>query len=168
MAYPEGRVIPDMAELITHEHRVIDGLLGTLAGERDDRFSLAHRLIDEVAAHIAAEQQVFYPALRDIVPGGGAMANRGQEEHRRLRAALERIEAGHPGDGDFEGSLSDVRTLMAEHGQHQESEAIPALSRIIGPLAMGDMGAVYASVRLNTPSGLQGLAPDHPGPQFRT
>lgn len=157
----------DLGELLAHEHRVIDGLLSTLGTDRQDRLPLAHRLIDEVAAHIVAEQQVFYPALRDIVPGGVAMADRGQAEHRRLREALERLEQGSPGDEDFDSALAEVDSLMAEHAPHQEAEVIPALADVIGPSAMAEMGAVHESVRLNTPSGLQGLAPDNSGPQFR-
>ena len=160
-------MLPDLGELIIHEHQVIDGLLDALGADRDDRFLLAHRLIDEAAAHIVAEQQVFYPALRDIVPGGSAMADRGQDEHRRLREALGQLEDAYPGDDDFEAAAAAVGALMAEHAHHQESAVIPALADVIGPMAMTEMGAVYSSVRLNTPSGLQGLAPDNPGPQFR-
>ncbi|HVW34824.1 MAG TPA: hemerythrin domain-containing protein, partial [Acidimicrobiia bacterium] len=84
---------PDLSELIVHDHRVIAGLLGALGDRtRADRFALAHRLIDEVATHTAAELQILYPALRDIVPGGVEMANRGQADHDALRPALVALE----------------------------------------------------------------------------
>src|ERR1044072_7535812 len=72
----------DLATLIAHDHQVITKLLDALGDTtRADRFPLAHRVIDEIAAHTAAELQILYPALRDIVPGGVALANRGPTDH---------------------------------------------------------------------------------------
>ena len=102
----------DLAELIAHDHRVIDELFTALATERQDRFPLAHRLLDELATHTAAEQQILYPALRDIVPGGIEMANRAQSEHQTMRRAMETIERTHPGDAEFEEALTALAAEM--------------------------------------------------------
>ena len=80
---------PDLTELIAHDHRVVAGLVeGLQDAGRADRFPLAHRLLDELATHMAAELQILFPALRDIVPGGVELANRGQSDHDTLRPIL--------------------------------------------------------------------------------
>ena len=95
---------PDLSELIAHDHQVIAGLLRTLQDtERADRFPLAHRVLDELAAHMAAELQILYPALRDIVPGGVELANRGQADHDTLRPVLVALQEAHPDDAGFDG-----------------------------------------------------------------
>ncbi len=160
--------VPELAELVAHDHRVIEGLVVALATDRDDRFPLAHRLIDEVAAHIAAVTQVLLPALRDIVPGGAEMANNGQTQLGEMRGALAALEAGHPGDEGFESALTALAEGLRRHQAVEENEHLPALAAVIGPDAMAEMGRIYASVKENTPSGLQAMPAADASPRFRT
>ena len=159
---------PDLAELVAHDHRVITGLLETLGDTgRADRFPLAHRVIDELAAHMAAELQILHPALRDIVPGGVELANRGQTDHDTLRTILVALERAHPDDDSFDDVVRGLTAAVEGHGPPVENELIPALRAVIGEEAMLELGAVYASVKENLPSGLEALPGANPGPTFR-
>jgi hemerythrin superfamily protein len=160
---------PDLSELIVHDHRVIAGLLATLGeANRTDRFPLAHRLLDEVAAHTSAELQILYPALRDIVPGGVDMANRGQAQHDQLRPAMTAVEQGHPGDETFEDGLRTIVGILDAHVPSVENEFLPALRVTVGEDTMAQLGAVYASLKDNLPSGLQALPGNASAPRFTT
>ena len=143
------------------------GLLDELGTSRHDRFPLSHRLIDALAAHTAAEQQLLYPALRDIVPGGIVMADRAQEEHQSLRRALVALEDSHPGEAPFETALVDLRTELEVHVPFEENELLPALSEVIGADKMEELGDLYLAIRDSLPTGLQSLAADIPDPEFR-
>jgi iron-sulfur cluster repair protein YtfE (RIC family) len=143
-------------------------LLDDLDTSRHDRFPLAHRLIDALASHTAAEQQLLYPALRDIVPGGIEMADKAQVEHQAMRRALVTLEDSHPGDEAFEQALVDLRTEMADHIPVEEEQLLPALSQVIGPDKMEELGVLYVQIRDAMPTGLQSLAADIPEPEFRT
>ncbi len=157
----------DLGDLIVGEHRAIDEILALLATERQDRFGLAHRLIDELAAHIGAGQQVLYPALRDVVPGGIEMAADAQRGHRRIRVALEALAGSHPGEPGFEDALVVVTAEVAAHVPVEEGSVGPALRTVIGSDKMAELGGIYAQVKEAIPSGLQGFAPDMPTPRFR-
>jgi len=158
---------PDLAELIAHDHHVIVGLLAALADrERADRFPLAHRVVDELAAHTAAELQILYPALRDIVPGGVDLANRGQSDHDALRPLLAALERAHPGDGAFDDVVRGLAAAVEGHVPLVENDLVPALGGVVGASAMAALGAVYASVKDNLPSGLDALPGAGPGPKF--
>lgn len=159
---------PDLADLIIHDHHVIERLFAALETDRADRFPLAHRLIDELAAHTAAEFQVLYPALRDIVPGGVAMANRAQADHEAMRGTLEILEQSHPEEPGFEDALRELATAVRAHVPVEENEWLPALRAVIGEDTMGDLGSVYAQVKDNLPSGLQALPRSAPKPKFVT
>jgi iron-sulfur cluster repair protein YtfE (RIC family) len=165
---PEPPDLTDLAGILAEEHRVIFGLLEALATDRRDRFPLAHRLIDELAAHTAVEQQLLYPALRDIVPGGVAMADRGQADHGAMRVALVALERSHPGQPEFEDALTTLTTEMRAHVPVEENEILPALRDVIGTDKMEELAVIYVQLKDSTPSGLQGLAPDIPEPEFRT
>src|SRR3954462_13883863 len=135
---------PDLTELIAHDHQVIARLLAAVADpERADRFPVAHRLLDELATHPAAELQILYPALRDIVPGGVELANRGQSDHDTLRPVLVALEAAHPDDPGFDDVVRGVAAAFEGHGPQVEDEFLPALAGVIGEEAMLELGAVY-------------------------
>ncbi len=157
----------DLSDILAEEHREIFGFLQALATERHDRFPLAHRLIDALASHTAAEQQVLYPGMRDIVPGGTEMANRAQIEHQAMRAALITLEDSHPGQSEFEDALVTLRAELEAHVPVEENEILPALRAVIGTDKMEELGALYNQIKENIPSGLQGLPADLPTPQFR-
>ena len=158
---------PDLTELIAHDHTVIAGLVASLRDrDRADRFPLAHRLLDELAAHTAAELQILYPALRDIVPGGVELANRGQADHDTIRPLLVALEQAHPDDASFDDVVRGVAAVVEGHVPAVENEFLPALTAVIGADRMVDLGAVYASLKDNLPTGLQALPGTAPGPTF--
>jgi Hemerythrin HHE cation binding domain len=158
---------PDLSELITHDHQVIAGLLAALGDRgRGDRFPLAHRLLDELAAHMAAELQILYPALRDIVPDGVELANRGQTDHDTLRPLLVALEEAHPDDPAFDVVVRGVAAAVEGHVPLVDDELVPALAAVVGPGPMEELGAVYANLRANLPTGLQALPDAAPGPRF--
>jgi hypothetical protein len=160
--------MPDLAGQVAHEHRVLDGLMDALRTERDDRLILAHRLIDELAAHLAAVTQVLLPALRDIVPGGAEMANQGQAANLEMVTALRTLEQGQPGDAGFEEALSSVAEALGRHEPLEENEQLPALRAVIGDEPMEQLGMVYGQVRENLPSGLDAMPGTDRDPRFRS
>jgi|GEM_PF-6777122 len=158
---------PDLSQLIAHDHQVIAGLLAAVADRRRaDRFPLAHRLVDELAAHTAAELQILYPALRDVVPGGVELAGRGQSDHDGLRPLLAALERAHPDDAAFDDVLRGVAAAVDGHVPMVENDLLPALAGVVGAPAMAELGAVYASLKDNLPSGLDALPGAGPGPTF--
>jgi len=160
---------PDLAELVAHDHQVIAGLVAALGDTgRADRFPLAHRLLDALSAHTAAELQIVYPALRDIVPGGVELANRGQADHDTLRPLLVALERSHPDDPAFDDVVRGVAAAVEGHAPLVEDELLPALAAVVGSGAMAELGAVYASVKDNLPTGLDALPGASPGPRFTT
>ena len=160
---------PDLAGLIAHDHRVITGLLAAVADrDRADCFPLAHRLLDEVAAHTAAELQILYPALRDIVPGGVEMANRGQTDHDTMRPVLVALERAHPDDAAFDDVVRGLAAAVDGHVPPVENEFLPALAAVVGAGTMLELGAVYASLKDSLPAGLEALPGAAPGPKFTT
>jgi hypothetical protein len=158
----------DLASLIAHDHQVITKLLDALGDTtRADRFPLAHRLIDEIAAHSAAELQILHPALRDIVPGGVALANRGQTDYDTLRPVLVALEQAHPDDPSFDDVVRGVAAALEGHIAPVENEFLPALESVVGAPAMQELGAVYSSLKDNLPAGLDALPGANPSPTFK-
>lgn len=117
--------------------------------------------------HTAAEQQLLYPALRDIVPGGIEMADKAQVDHQAMRKALVTLEDTHPGQAPFEQALVDLRAELEAHIPVEENQLLPALTEVIGVDKMEELGGLYLQIRDSLPTGLQSLAADIPDPEFR-
>lgn len=158
----------DLNDLIQTEHRAVGELLEVLGTDRDDRLMLAHRLIDELATHLAAVTQILLPAIRDTVPGGADLADRGQEKVRALRASLATLEGSYPGDEAFESALSTLNQDMRNHAAVEENDLVPALRSVIGEDKMHDLGEVYDQVKQSMPSGLQAMPGTDRQPKFFT
>jgi Hemerythrin HHE cation binding domain len=118
--------------------------------------------------HTATEQQLLYPALRDIVPGGIELADQAQVEHQAMRRALITLEDTHPGQAPFERALVDLRAELEAHVPVEENQLLPALTEVIGADKMEELGVLYLQIRDSLPTGLQSLPADIPDPEFRT
>jgi hemerythrin superfamily protein len=137
----------NLDELIAADHRKVEELFGQLEREESDRRRLVDQVIDELTAHTAAEEQVVYPAIRDMVPDGGQLADRALAEHKGMKEAMTALEQGQPGDPQFETALRNLMSEVRHHVPEEENELIPALRMVIGADKMTELGNVFDQVK---------------------
>lgn len=124
--------ISDALELLTAQHDELVALLAQIPPLTGERRGLAlGELADKLTTHLAAEQELFYPAL------GGEVttppADEWRAEHERLTEAVGELlglDAASPAVAPLFASLS---ALFADHVRAQEdglfvtvAEAVPA------------------------------------------
>lgn len=137
----------DLADLIASDHRQVEELFGQLESGDGDRRHLVDKVIDELRAHITAEEQVVYPAIRDMVPEGGRMADHALSEHKGMKEAMRTLEQGQPGDSQFETALRNLMTEVQAHVPEEENELLPGLRIMIGEDKMTELGDLFAQVK---------------------
>ncbi len=137
----------DLAEIISSDHRAVEELFGQLESGAGDRSRLVDKVIDELGAHTAAEEQVVYPAIRDMVPEGRGMAERALAEHKGMRQAISKLERGEPEDAGFEAALKDLIAEVRTHVPEEENELLPALRVMIGEDKMAELGNIFNQVK---------------------
>ena len=117
----------DATQALTVQHRVIEGLFEDLAHEtrRRARRALVARLAEELIAHIAAEETVFYPAVRRL----RADLARSCDEDLLLRIELRRVLETNVGDDCFVEGLVSLRRRFAQHVHEEESAFFPRVSQ---------------------------------------
>ena len=71
-----------------------------------------------------------------------------------------------PGPLAFDDVVRGVAAAVEGHVPLVESDLLPALAGVVGGPAMAELGAVYASLKDNLPSGLDALPGAAPGPRF--
>lgn len=129
--------ISDALELLTAQHDQIDALLSAIADTESaaQRSQLITELADQVTIHLAAEQELFYPAVSDLIDTD--VHAELLSEHGEIKRVLAELlwqehdaeRAGH--------TLTQLRELLAVHATWQERELFETIAerRSISDLA---------------------------------
>ncbi|MDP8938231.1 MAG: hemerythrin domain-containing protein [Actinomycetota bacterium] len=123
----------DAVSLLMREHRLAEQLFLQLdaaveAGDQDDQRELADRILTELSAHAAIEEEVLYPAARAVPDAAGAV-DRSLAEHKELETVLARLEGTDPGDARFAEGFRQAREMVDHHVAEEEGELFPVLRR---------------------------------------
>jgi len=137
--------------VLAAQHQAIDALFDDIDHEarRNVRARLAARIAEELIAHMAAEEGVFYPtarrALRD--DGGTDAAAHLVDEHVTLRVQLRRVLAASVDEPAFEEHVASLRALFERHAREEERTLFPAVERALGDAELELLGAEVLASR---------------------
>jgi len=130
--------------VLVAQHQAIDALLDEVEHEtrRHARARAVSRAAEELIAHMAGEEAVFYPAARRVMRLEDA-----EDEHLRLRVVLRRVLATRVSDAAFVEHLRALRDLFRQHVRVEESELLPAVERALSPVELEMLGAEVLASR---------------------
>jgi hemerythrin-like domain-containing protein len=97
---------------------------------RARRRSTVHLIIEE-SRHEAAEEQYFWPAVRDRVPDGGRLADQAVSQEQQGKAVLAALDQLEAWDDDFEQLLSTFIGAARDHIEFEESQVWPLLRQAL-------------------------------------
>lgn len=132
----------DVLELLTAQHREVDELFARIEAGGSDRRALFGELADKLAAHAAAEERVFYPAVMSRATTD--QLHEAVEEHlsiKRLLADLGVLDVDAPA---FRAKLSVLKEQVTHHA-HKEEEAklFPKLRSLLSSDERAALGNEY-------------------------
>jgi len=122
--------------LLERQHRNLQQLCEAVErGSASVRESLLPQLAGDLVAHIAVEEQVFYPAASAALRED-TWSRSTRWRHAQARESLERaLEA--PLDGaEFERAIGDLREAIELHAEEEEEVLFPRLELVLEPAAM--------------------------------
>ncbi|MFW5866329.1 MAG: hemerythrin domain-containing protein [Armatimonadota bacterium] len=97
-----------------HFKSLLDQLKDTSSDDTDERKEKFDQLNSDIRAHMEAEEEMFYPRIKEKRPSAKEDANEGTEEHHMARKALDELDAMDKG-ADRWGPLLGVAKEMIEH-----------------------------------------------------
>jgi hemerythrin superfamily protein len=132
----------DAIGVLVAQHRTIDGLFEEMRHEPRRRrlTNLVSRLAEELIAHLAAEEAVFYPAMRRVLDDGPETSDRGRNEHSLLRIELRRVLEASVTDPSFGERLASLHQLFELHACHEEGELFPRFAQAASPSQLQMLG----------------------------
>jgi hypothetical protein len=130
----------DVVDLLTEDHRRIEGLLERLDDERDpvELRAIYLRIVGELAAHEACEQQVVYPVLRATVAAAGAWTAACCDQHEEINSLLDEMRGLDPSCLGFVKRASALLLELEAHFAGEEE----LFARLRTTLAPADLVAL--------------------------
>jgi len=128
-------------KLLEQQHRKVKATFAQIESTKVDPTSLVRELANELAAHMAIEQQLFYPTVREIKPD---LVDESYEEHSVAELALKRLLRTSPQDVAFKARVVVLKELIEHHVEEEESELFPAVEKALGDAKLEALGTKMA------------------------
>ena len=112
--------------LLEKQHRKVEGIFKKLESGKGDASALLRELADDLAAHMAIEQEIFYPVVRSLAPD---LVAESFEEHAMAELALKRLLATSPTASSFEAKVTTLKELIEHHVEEEEEELFPKVEK---------------------------------------
>jgi len=123
--------------LLERQHRKVEALFKKLESGRSDPGPVLEELANSLAAHMAIEQDIFYPAIREV---DSDMVNESYEEHSLAEVALKRLLATDPEDEMFQARVTALKELIEHHVEEEEQELFPEVEKALGEETLATLG----------------------------
>jgi len=141
------KVPPDATELLADDHRTVLGWFKWYATTPDPavRERLVPRMLTALRAHMAAEEELLYPAIGRL-EGGSGWEQRALAQHAGAKEIMHRIEqeADEPTTNDLVAKLEGE---LEEHIAEEEAELFPLVRR--AALDLYELGSLVAARRVD-------------------
>ncbi|MBV9949510.1 MAG: hemerythrin domain-containing protein [Myxococcales bacterium] len=134
--------------VLVAQHRAIEALFDEVELEtrRRPRASAVSRLAEELIAHMAAEEAVFYPAVAQAL-GPAPEGDPSGDEHLLLRVELRRVLETSVSDRTFRERVQVLRELFERHVADEERKLFPRVAASLPDTQLELLGAEILASR---------------------
>ncbi|XXX75227.1 hemerythrin domain-containing protein [Sorangium sp. So ce134] len=123
--------------LLEKQHRRVESLFKQLESGKSEPALLLAELANELAAHMAIEQESFYPAVRQIKEN---LILESYEEHAIAELALKRLLSTDPEDVSFKARVTTLKELIEHHVEEEEEELFPKVEDAMDEKRLTELG----------------------------
>ena len=118
----------DATQLLTKQHRKVEGIFRKLERKNPDAQALVTELANDLAGHMAIEQELFYPAIHEV---DESLVLESYEEHALAEMALKRLLATDPDDIAWKARVTALKELIMHHVEEEEKELFPKVQKAL-------------------------------------
>jgi hemerythrin superfamily protein len=130
-------------ELLARDHRAVRDLFlqfeRTPLDDGSSRQDLFDRIVDELDVHAKAEEEVFYPAVRQA----SRRIDDAESGHGHLRSIIAEVREYEPASSDFTAGVRLVKRIVLAHVMEEEGGVFLDAERM-GTPALERLGAQLA------------------------
>lgn len=96
--------------------------------------------------HTQLEEEIFYPALREVLPDNEVL-DKAQPEHQEMRRLIDALRGQHADDPGFDANVFALMRIMIHHIADEESVLLPEAERLLHD-RLSSLGAQMARRRM--------------------
>jgi hemerythrin-like domain-containing protein len=134
-------------ELLKRQHREVKGMFKEVekTESAEERRQLLERIVDALKAHTTIEEEIFYPAVREIgTEKAEEMYAEALEEHHVVDLVLAELPNLDPEDERFEAKMTVLGELVEHHADEEEDEMFPMAEKKLGAEQIAELGSRMA------------------------
>ena len=141
------RMTPNITTMIRMDHSHVLALSHRYTADTSEsrKRALVTNACIALQVHAQLEEEIFYPALRDVL-GGDEVLDKSEPEHQQMRELIddlrERCASGEPIDETFDRKFMTLMRIVMHHVADEETELLPAAERLLS----GDLGRLGAEM----------------------
>jgi len=118
--------------ILTKDHRMVSGLIATLEVTPRINGMIRKRLFEQirtnVMVHAQAEEEIVYPAMRNLMyMGGTSKVDESYREHQQIKDILHDLGTMDPNTDAFDAKFENFRSRIEHHVDAEENEMFPVL-----------------------------------------
>jgi hypothetical protein len=132
-------VTSTVVEVLDEQHQRVAELFDRVSSPEEDRPAVLHTLLQELAAHVAAERSAVAPIVkRDQFDDDLAAALK--DDHDRMENLMVLIERRKFNSPDIPDLVSQLKQVSEEHAARSEKDLFPGLSALLSPEEQRELG----------------------------
>src|SRR5436305_5279789 len=131
----QGALMPDVIELLEHDHREVEAMFAEFekATDPSERRTIADKIIIELVRHSEAEEQAVYPAMRKALPDGDQLVEHEISEHSEAEEVMKKLDGMDPEDAQFAVLMGQLQSAITAHVKEEETDAFPRFRQQVDP-----------------------------------
>lgn len=149
----------DALTFLRQDHKSVLGMLEVLDGApsgdgatNSGLSTMVTNLVIAESQHEAIEEQFFWPAVREVLDDGDALADRAIEQEQEGKQLLQRLEDGAPGDHDYHDALKAFVKAARDHIAYEQEVVWPAFEAAISRDDLIKMGEKLEAAKKVAPT----------------
>ena len=121
----------DAIALLRADHALVEDLFGQFEKARNDdrKQTLATRICMELKVHTTIEEEIFYPATREVLPKEDDLLDEAQVEHDSAKELISQIESGKPGEKLWDAKVIVLSEYIKHHVKEEHTEMFPKVRK---------------------------------------
>src|SRR5689334_21942923 len=156
----------DALKLLKQDHQEVEAQFKRFENAGDDAHQtqkkIAEKVIELLSVHAAVEEELLYPAARELSEDLEDLVLEALEEHHIAKATLAELEKMSPDDERFCAKMTVLMESIRHHVEEEEGELFPKLRQLMSTAQREALGAAMKQAKGEAPTHPHPMAPDTP------
>lgn len=123
----------DAISLLKKDHRDVEKAFKQFEKLADGKIAAKKQLADDIAGellkHMAIEEEIFYPAVKESIKNSEDVVNEGIVEHAGAKELIEQIQKMKGDEELFDSKVHVLSEQIAHHVEEEEKEMFPKVEK---------------------------------------